>query len=360
MKHAIFFCFLAAILISACGGATPTVVPTPTPAYAKEITLYDWTNDMPESIFEDFKAEYGIHVNYKSYEAQEDAIESMKAGDVYDIVVLDTQFIPSLISSGMLRPINYQNVLNFKYVSANFRDLVYDPGNRYSIPYNWGTTGLVVRSDLANGPVKRWEDLWKQESAGKVLIWRGVERQMMGMALKSLGYSVNSENPEELEEALARLLELKPNCIFAEDSDETLESSSPILLRAEAVIAVGWSNDVLEARPENPNVTYVLPEEGALLWGDNFVIPANSPNQSTAELFLNYLLRPEVSAQLTNYNNYPTANEKARELVDPALLNDPVVYPKNTDLKNTEIILPLSPEGQKLHDEIWDRFLNAP
>ncbi|HYH05138.1 MAG TPA: extracellular solute-binding protein, partial [Bacillota bacterium] len=207
MKSAKYFLILFAILVTACGSVPASNRPTTTPPYAREITIYDWTNDMPESIFEDFRKEYGITVKFVSYESQEEAIENMRAGKVYDIVVLDTQFIPGLISSGMLRPINYQNVLNFKYVSANFRDLVYDPGNRYSIPYNWGTTGLVVRSDLANGPVKRWEDLWKQESAGKVLIWRGVERQMMGMALKSLGYSVNSENREELEQALARLLE---------------------------------------------------------------------------------------------------------------------------------------------------------
>lgn len=354
--------FVAVFMLTAtaCSSVLPGQSATATPALAKEIILYDWIDDMPVSVFQDFEKEYGVAIKYIPYESQEEAIESMKAGNVYDIVVLDTQFIPGVISGGMVRQINYQNVQNFKYISANFRDLVYDPDNRYSIPYNWGTTGLVIRSDLVEGPVTRWEDLWKQEAKGKVLVWRGVERQMMGMALKSLGYSVNSENPAEIEGALQRLLELKPNCLIAEDKDESLESSAPVLLSGEAVMAVGWSHDVLEARLENPNVDYVLPEEGGLLWGDNFVIPTNSQNPYTAELFLNYLLRPEVSAQLTNYNSYPTPHDKAGEFVDPAIFNDPVVYPKDQDLKNAEIILPLSAQGEALHDEAWERFLTAP
>lgn len=315
---------------------------------------------MPAELLDRFEKETGIKVNFVAYESQEEAIQNMKDGKVYDIVVLDSQFIPGLIQSGMLRQINYANVPNIKYMSANFRDLVYDPGNRYSIPYNWGTTGLVVRGDLVKNPVTRWDDLWKQSETGKVLIWRGVERQMVGLALKSLGYSANSEDPAQLEQALQKLIQLKPNAIFAEDKDETIVSSAPALLSGEAVVAVGWSNDVLEGRVDNPAITYVLPKEGALMWGDNFVITAKSANHIAAEMFLNYMLRPEISAEITNFNNYPTGNEKARDFVDPAILNDPVVFPSNDHLRNAEIILPLSPEGEKLHNQVWERFLAAP
>lgn len=315
---------------------------------------------MPAELLDRFEKESGIKVNFIAYESQEEAIQNMKDGNVYDIVVLDSQFVPGLIKANMLRPVDYENVPNIKYMSANFRDLIYDPGNHYSIPYNWGTTGLVVRSDLVKEPVKRWEDLWKQADTGKVLLWRGVERQMIGAALKSLGYSANSEDPDQLEQALQKLMQLKANAMFGEDKDETLESSAPVLLSGEAVVAVGWSHDVLEGRVENPAITYVLPEEGAMVWGDNFVITAKSPNHVAAEAFLNYMLQPEISAEITNFNSYPTGNEKAGNFINPSILLDPVVFPKNENLRNAEILLPLSPEGEKLHRQVWERFLAAP
>lgn len=325
-----------------------------------EVIVYDWTNDIPDEVLQGFEKETGIKVTFITYESQEEAIRNMKDGQVYDVVVLDSQFIPGVIQGEMVREIDYENVPNIKYISANFRDLIYDPGNRYSIPYNWGTTGLVVREDLVKTPVTRWDDLWNQAQTGKVLIWRGVERQMMGLALKSLGYSVNSENPAELEQAAQKIMALKPNAIFGEDKDESLESSAPILVKGEVVMAVGWSHDVLEGRKDNPAIQYVLPSDGALLWGDNFVITAKSPHPLAAEMFLNYVLRPEVSAKITNYNSYPSANEKASRFITPEILNDPVVFPKNDELKNAEIILPLSAEGEKLHNQLWERFLAAP
>lgn len=355
----LLFSGLAVLLCSAC--STPLSQGAATPAsVSQEVVIYDWINDLPEPVLAQFTRETGIKVRYEVYESQEEAIEKMKAGQVYDIVVMDSQFVPGLIESHMLKPINYQNVANFKYVSANFRDLVYDPGNRYSIPYNWGTVGLVMRSDLMQEPVTSWNDLWKQQGTGKILLWRGVERQMTGMALKSLGYSANSENPAEIEAAYQKLLALKPNVVFGEDADDTQETSAPALLDGRVVMAVGWSNDVLSAREKNPAVTYVLPKEGTMLWGDNFVLPANSKNQRAAEQLLNFMLRPEIGAQLTMYNFYPTANDKAREFVGADILNDPVIFPKNEDLRNAEILLPLSPAGEKLHTETWERFLAAP
>lgn len=347
-------------LLSACTQPLSTSQVTSTPEPAKEIVFYDWVDDVPQAVFDDFKKEFGITVQYKTYEAQEAVIEELKAGAVYDIVILDSQFLPNLVEKNLIRSINYENIPNFKYISANFRDMVYDPGNQHSIPYNWGTTGLVLRSDLIKEPVTSWNDLWKQEKNGKVMGWRGVQRQEIAIALKSLGFSANSEKPEELELALKHLLELKANLIFGEDFKDTIETSAPALLDGRAVMAMGWANDILQARESNPAVTYVLPKEGSVLWGDNFVIPTSSSHAKEAELFLNYLLRPKISAQLIEYNHYPTANEKAVEFVDPKIATDHVIFPSNEDLKNAEIILPLSAAGEKLYNDIWERFLAAP
>lgn len=347
---------LALAALNACGG--PAARPTPArPALAAELVFYDWSGDMPQAVLDAFAAEYGVSVNYAVYESQEEAIENIRAGMTYDVVVMEGRFIPLLAQEGLLAEIDYRNVPNFRNISANFRDLAYDPDNRHAIPYNWGSTGLVVRSDLVTEPVTSWQALWDLRYAGKVALWAGQPRETLALTLKSLGYSANSEIPAELDAALARLLELKPRLLFIEDYDPV--TSANMLAEGKAVIAVGFAFDVLEGRQKHSAITYVLPAEGALLWGDTFIIPANSPNRYTAEVFLNFILRPEVNAQIANGNYYATPNEAAYPFIDPALLNNPVIFPPAEDVKRGEIILPLSPAGQALYDDIWKRFMAA-
>jgi spermidine/putrescine transport system substrate-binding protein len=349
---------LTLILLAACSTPTPPpATPTPIPL-AKEITLYDWEEDMPQSVLDAFTAEYGVKINYLIYESQEEAIENMMAGQVYDVVVMESRFIPQLVQEHLLAELDQRNLSNTKNLSANFRELAYDPGNHYSIPYNWGTTGLVVRSDLVAEPVTRWADLWDSRYAGRVGVWMGQPREVVSLTLKSLGYSANSEDPAELEAALDRLLELKPHVLTLEDFD--LYSSSEVMSSGQAVITMGYAIDVLDGSEQNPSITYVLPKEGALLWNDTFIIPANSPNKSTAELFLNFLMRADINAKIANLNLYATPNEAAYPLIEPDILNNPLIFPLNADLVNAELILPLSPQGQQLYDEIWERFTTAP
>jgi spermidine/putrescine transport system substrate-binding protein len=272
---------------------------------------------------------------------------------LYDVVVMENQHISAMITNGLLAEIDFRNIPNFKNISANFRDLAYDPGNKHSIPYTWGTTGLVIRSDLVEKPVTRWADLWDPRYAGEIGMWT-MRREVISIALKSLGYSINSENPAELETALAHLLELRPNAIWVGNDAETI---APLLLDGEAVIAMGWAYDAQTGQEENEAITYLLPKEGPILWGDNLVIPANSPHKSAAELFLNFILQPEISAQIVNESYYSTPNVAAYPFINPEILNDPITYPSNEDLQNAELLLPLSPEGERLYNEIWERFM---
>jgi spermidine/putrescine transport system substrate-binding protein len=223
------------------------------------------------------------------------------------------------------------------------------------VPFHWGTNGLVIRGDRVDRPVTRWADLWDERYAGKVAVW-GIPREVIGIALKTLGHSINSENPQELEAALALLMDLKPNVQFID-----LESASvvPLLENGDALIAVGWAYDARLGRQTNPAIRYVLPEEGSMLWGDNFVVPSNSPHVYTAEVFINFLLRPEISAQIVNESYYPIPNDAAQPFIDPDILADPIIYPNASDLKNAEVSLPLSPQGEKLYDDIWKRFMAA-
>lgn len=344
---------LGTLLILISCVAAPASPPTPTPpVLADELIFYDWVDDMPVSVLEAFTAEYGVKVTYLTYETQEEAIANMQAGQVYDVVVVGNDLLPGLSAANLLAALNRQNIPNFKNISPSFRDLLYDPGNQYSVPYTWGTTGIVVRSDLLTEPATRWADLWDPRYAGKIVLW-GLPRFAISATLKALGYSANSENPAELEAALQHMLKLKVNVFFAKETDGSV---APYLVSGQAAIAPGTTLDAVQGRLENEAISYVFPEEGALLWGDNFVIPANSSRQYTAELFLNFLLRPEISAQITNQKYYATANEAARAFIDPAILNDPIIFPLNRTLENAEIILPLSSAGQMLYNDIWTRF----
>jgi spermidine/putrescine transport system substrate-binding protein len=353
--------FLVASLIllpSACT-ATPTPEPTPTPIpLAEELVFYDWDEDMPQSVLDAFTAEYGVKVMYLVYESQEEAIANIQVGDVYDVVVMESRFIPLLARQGLLAELHNENMSNLKNISANFRELAYDLTNQYSIPYNWGTTGLVVRTDLAEEPISHWADLWDSRYAGRVGLWMGQRREVISLTLKSLGYSANSEEPAELEEALQRLIELKPDVLTLEEYD--LYTSAELLASGKLVISMGYAYDVIASSEQNPFIQYVLPQEGALLWNDTFIIPVNSPNQYTAELFLNFLMRPEINAMIVNENLYATPNEAAYPFIEPDILNNPVIFPANQDIVNAELILPLTSQGQELYDSIWERLLAAP
>lgn len=347
---------LTVVVIASCSDTTsaPPAAPV-SPQLAKELIYYDWPDDIPQSIFDAFTAEYGVKVTYLTYASTEEAEKNIRAGQVYDVVNLEYEFVPPLVADGLLAEIDYQNVPNYKNIGANFRDLTIDPGNRHTVPFTWGTVGLVVRGDLVQTPIRHWSDLWDQRYAGRLLAWSS-QRTLIGIALKSLGYSINSENPVELNEALTRMLELKK---IARIDDYSAATTVSTLTSGEVVMMYGWANDAMLARAQNPAVTYVLPEEGAILWGDNFAIPANSPRKYTAELFINFVMRPEISAQIPNKNNFATTNDAAVPFIDPKILNDPIVYPPPEALRKGEIINPLSPAGDKLQKDIWDRFLAA-
>lgn len=342
-------------LLNACSDATPPAAPAP-PPLARELIFYDWQDDMPQSVFDAFTAEYGVKIIYPTFKSTEEAVQNLRAGQVYDVVVIENPFVPELAAEGLLAEMDHRNIPNFKHISANFRELIFDPGNRYSVTFNWGLTGLIVRADPVSEPVTRWADLWDPRFAGRVLVW-DLQRNFIAIALQSLGYSINSENPAELEAALQRLLALKAH---ARTSGYTPEIAEQALANGEVMLMYGWAADMLRARARGLNVRYVLPAEGSIQWGDNFVIPTASPRKHTAEVFINFLLRPEISARIVNEQHYATANESAYPLIDPKILNDPAIFPPPEEMRRAEIYLPLSPAGRALYQRIWERYLAGP
>lgn len=343
---------LLCLSLAGCAEENPKDAPGSAESGPRVLTIYNWAEYIPQSVMDRFTSEYGIAIDYIVYESLEEAVQNLRTGKVYDIVLLYPEMIPQLIREGRLAPIDYRNVPNFRHVSSNFRDLSFDPGNHYAIPYRWGTTGLLVRTDLVSRPVSRWSDLWDPEFAGNIALW-SIPSNLLSIALKALGYSVNTPVREHWEEALQHLLALKPHVTFI---DNKIPSVVPTLAAGEVAIAYGWAFDAMTAQEEGlTNIEYILPEEGTFLWMEFFVIPANSPHRREAELFLDFLLRPEISGQLVNESYYASPNEAAVPFIKPEIYNNPLVYPSTEALKHAEPSLPLGMDGEAMFESMIKR-----
>lgn len=353
---------ISLLIILFLTGCQPQAAAPPTPpSLDKELTLYYYQSGIPQSILDKFTQEYGVTVNYEIFTSYEDAYAHLKTGEkAYDVVLIGLESIRLLIDQGLITEINPSNIPNRKNIAANFRDLVFDPGDRYTVPWDWGTTGLITRSDLVKTLPTRWHDLWDYTQFGPIGIWQE-PRTMIALALKSLGYSANATKPEELEAARQRLLELRPHSIFLEEFTDNVDpyTSAYILADGRLATVMGWAYDQRIGHALNESITYILPEEGTLLWSENFVIPAASSRQYTAEVFINFMLRPEISAEFTNLTYYSTVNQVALPLINADIRNDKTIFPGEDILKNGEILLPLPQEVLDAYLRIWDEFAAA-
>lgn len=355
----LFFCCLlpaalAGALLAACsaspeigqGGQSLTAEQPAAP-----LRFADWAEDVPTQTLQAFSAETGIQVDYVAYDSQEEAVEALRAGETYDVLVLDSRFIPQLAAESLLLPLDAAAIPNMKHLMPSFRDLAYDPGNRYSLPFNWGLTGLLVDPQRAAAPVAAWADLWNPALHGQVGVWLGTPRELVGLSLKSLGYSANSENPQELQAAFDHLAVLLEQAVPLENYDPV--DAAQAFLHGGVALAVAYALDLQAALDAGLPVEFVLPREGVLLWSDAFVVPATAANPQAANRLIDFLHRPEVNVSVSTFNGYATANQGAQALLDPELLNNPVIYPSQEDLARAELILPLSPQAQILYDRLW-------
>jgi spermidine/putrescine transport system substrate-binding protein len=356
-RHIFLFLILiiGGCLLIACVPNTPEPeVATPN-ALATSIRLHNWQDDMPQEIFDKFTAETGVQIELITYESQDDALSSLRNGDVYDVVVLNNEYVAVAIAEDRLMPLDYTVLTNFRNISPNFRDLAYDPQNQYSVPYNWGTFGIVVNPEKVDFPITSWADLWDERLVGKVVIWNG-QRMSVGVALKTLGYSPNTEDVGQLAQASSQLMELRPSVIgFVGASADIV----PLLTTGDGAVAMGYVGDIFAAEAEGFTFEYILPEEGTLLWGDNFIIPKNSPNSYTAHVFVNFLLQPENATTILEYNYYSSPNEGVAELVSEDLRNNPLIFPPNEVLQNASLLLALPVAVESRYTEIWQSFVEG-
>jgi spermidine/putrescine transport system substrate-binding protein len=340
------------MMLVACTPSTPET-PTPaTPPLAQSIRFHIWADDVPQEVLDQFTTETGVAVELVTYDSQYEAIANLRDGGIYDVIVLDNEYMTVAIKEALLARLDYSVITNFRNISPNFRDLIYDPQNQFSVPYNWGTLGIVVNPQKVSRPITKWADLWDAEFIGKVVIWNGIHTTV-GMTLKMLGYDANSTNFDELAEAERKLMELKPSVLAFVGTSADVVS---LLTEGDGAIGLGYVGDVFAAQDAGFTFEYVIPKEGTLVWGDNFAIPASSTNIYTAQVFINYLLRPDVGAKILEYNYYSTPNEGVAPLVAEDLRNNPLIFPPNDILQNASLITTLEGTVEARYAEIWAKF----
>jgi spermidine/putrescine transport system substrate-binding protein len=298
----------------------------------KTLRIFIWEEYIDPEVFRLFEREFGAKVIEDNYGSNEDMRAKLQAGGaVYDLVVPSDYMVTLLKKDGLLLPIDLSRVPNLQYAGVRFRDPPYDPGHRYSVPYQWGITGIGYHKSQVIPPPTRWADLfepaWIEPYKHRISMLNDM-REVIAAALVALGHSPESTDPQHLAQAQALLLQQKP--FLAKYDSESFEDS---LASGETVLAQGWSGELAMAQAQTPDIAFVVPAEGTFVFVDNWVIPKGARQRELAEDFMNFVLRPEISAMIVNHARYASVNEAARAFIKPEILNGPsYVWPEGTKL----------------------------
>jgi len=339
----VFIFCLAVLTISACAGGGGEQ------ELAEELHIYNWSEYIDPEVYDAFEAEYGVKVIEDTFSSNEELLAKIQAGAAgYDLIVPSDYMVEIMIGEDLLAEINHDNITNLGNLSELFSNPPYDPGLVYCVPYQWGTTGIGYNSDEVEPD--SWAYIFDPEMASEYagqITMLNDSRESIGAALKYLGYSLNTTDEAQLEEAKQVLIDAKPN-LFSYDSDQFED----LIASDEVVYGHGWSGDYFAAAAEDERIWYIIPEEGGVVWADNLCIPKTSKNAYTAEVFINYILQPEVAAQITNFTWYGSPVEAANEFIDPEILEEPAIYPPPEVMARLEWIEDVG-EATPIYERIW-------
>lgn len=325
---------------------------------AGEVYVYNWGEYIDEEVIDMFEEETGIKVVYDMFETNEEMYPVIEAGGVtYDVVCPSDYMVQKMRENGMLAEIDFDNVPNVSEIDPEYmeRSRSFDPENKYSVPYCWGTVGILYNTSMVapeDVPTK-WSDLWSEKFKDNILMQDSVRDAFM-VALKSLGYSMNTSHETELKEARDLLVKQKP-LVQAYVIDQVRDK----MIGGEAAIGVIYSGEMLYIQEEVENLgldyklEYVIPEEGTNVWIDSWVIPANAKNKENAEKWIDFLCRPDIAKMNFEYITYPTPNKGAFSLLEDDLKNNKALFPDVDTLKNSEVFQYLGDDVDSVYNNLW-------
>lgn len=321
------------------------------------LKVYNWGEYMDPQVLELFEKETGISVTYDEYETNESMYPIIAKGAAdYDLICPSDYMIQKMSDEGLLEPINWSRIPNAKNIDDQYFEFArgYDENNTYSMPYLWGTVGILYNKKMVKGPIDSWGVLWDTRYQDDILMQKSV-RDAFGVALKYLGYSLNTTDEAQLDEAKQKLLEQKHSGVVqAYVVDEVRDK----MIAGEAAMGVIYSGEALTCMEENEDLAYVIPKEGSNLWMDNFAIVKGAKNKENAEKFLNFLCRPEIMKMNFEYITYSVPSSKARELLPDEYKNSTIAFPALDSLKNCEVLKYVGKDGDSLYNQKWKEIMS--
>lgn len=316
------------------------------------VVVYNWGEYIDPEVITMFEEETGIKVVYEEFETNEIMFPKVESGAVaYDVVCPSDYMIQRMIEADLLSEINFDNIPNISNIDATYLDQSkqFDPENKYSVPYCWGTVGILYNKTMVDKPIDSWSALWDEKYKDNILMQDSV-RDAFAVALKSAGYSLNSTDEAELNEAKELLIKQKP-LVQAYVIDQVRDK----MIGNEAAIGVIYSGEAIYTQRENSDLEYVIPKEGSNVWIDSWVIPKNAENKENAEAFINFLCRPDIALLNFEYITYSTPNKAARELIeDEDIKNSTIAFPDASALTNCETFKYLGSEEDELYTTLWN------
>ena len=317
--------------------------------YSEEINFFNYGENIDDETVKEFEKEYGIKVNIETFDDMEAMYQKVKGGGVkYDVVLVSDAFMPRMINNNLIQELNKDNIPNISQMDEEYLNLDIDPGNKYSVPYMFGTVGLIYNKDVIEEKVDSWDILWNEKYKNQIFMF-DTYRDTLGVALKKLGYSLNSTNEKEIKEAEELLLKQRKLV----DPIYGVDNGTVMIPAGESDINMIWSGEGLNLQDEYPNLEYVVPKEGANFWIDSLCIPSNATNVEGAEKFINFVSDKESALRIADEIGYTTPNKEARLEQPEEVRNNPNAYMTKEIMDRCEIYVDLPKDVKRLYDDAW-------
>lgn len=352
---------LSSMALSGCGWTLAQVRPEAKSqgslkGSSKQLYIYTWSSYTDQDLLDRFAQETGVKAVADVFDSNEAMLARLQAGSgsAYSIIYPSDYMVQKMVELDMLTQLDYSRLIGIDQLDPRFVNPEYDPGNLHSIPVSWGTTGLIYNKQKLQPPPEDWSYLWEhQPQLSKRMSLLNDVREVMGATLKMLGYSYNSTNPQHIREAYEKLAALKPS-VASFTSDAWREQ----ILSGDLLIAMCYSSDANEVIRENANLQYVLPKSGATLWMDTLVIPKTAPNPEGAYAWINFLLKPDIAAQICERLSFATPNKGAFDKLPAKVKNNSYLFPPNSSLKRCESIAPIG-KISEVYETYWTQITSA-
>ncbi len=336
--YLLLVCTFVMILLTGCGKET---------ASQRELKVYNWVDYIDPQNLKDFEKETGIHVVYDTFATNEDMYVKLRAGDSdYDVLIPSDYMIARLIREGWLEKLDFSRIPNYAKIGDQYKHLNYDAKDEYSVPYMWGSVGIAYNTTMVQEPVESWGVLWNPKYEKRIFMLDS-PRDAIGITLKYLGHSLNTDDEVALAAAEQKLIEQKP-LVLAYGVDEIKDK----MIAGEGALAVVWSGDAMYMIEKNPKLAYAIPKEGTNLWFDAMVILKGTKHKAEAEAFINYMTRPDIAKKNVEHIGYASPIPEVVETLPKEMRENGVAYPDNETIKAAEVFKDLA-ENLPKYDKVW-------